>query len=47
MKEESRLVYVVLKLKNNREKLNAMAEASSRAGRIDAVDIIYDHFNIQ
>lgn len=46
-KDESRLAYVVLKLKNNREKLNAMAEASSRAGRIDAVDIIYDHFNIQ
>jgi UDP-N-acetylglucosamine--N-acetylmuramyl-(pentapeptide) pyrophosphoryl-undecaprenol N-acetylglucosamine transferase len=45
--EGTLLSYYVLKLKNNKEKLNAMAEASSRAGRIDAVDIIYDNLNIQ
>lgn len=37
----------VLKLKNNKEKLNAMGTASSLAGRIDAVDIIYDNLNIK
>ena len=45
--DEPRLSYFVLKLKNNKEKLNMMAEAAARAGRIDAVDIIYDHLNIQ
>ncbi|NCB41188.1 MAG: undecaprenyldiphospho-muramoylpentapeptide beta-N-acetylglucosaminyltransferase [Clostridia bacterium] len=44
--EQSLLADFVLKLKSNREKLNAMAKASSEAGRIDAVDIIYDHLNI-
>ena len=43
---ESLLNYYVLKLKNNKEKLNAMAQASAGAGRIDAVDIIYDNLNL-
>lgn len=43
-REETSLLYdCVLKLKNNKEKLNAMATASSLTGRSDAVDIIYDN----
>lgn len=45
--DEPLLSDFVLKLKNNKEKLNAMAAASARMGRIDAADIIYDHLNIQ
>lgn len=31
----------IMALKNNREKINEMAEASSKMGRLDSVDIIY------
>lgn len=41
--EESVLAHYVLKLKNNKEKLNAMSLAAARLGRADAADIIYDN----
>ena len=36
----------LIKLKNNKEKLNAMSAASLGIGRVDAVNIIYDHLKI-
>ncbi len=41
--ERSLFAYYVLKLKNNKEKLNAMSLASAGLGRADAADIIYDN----
>ncbi len=43
---EEKLLGTILRLKNNKEKLNAMSTASAAAGRIDAVDGIYDHLGI-
>lgn len=37
----------VLKLKSNKEKLNAMAQAALRLGRADAADIIYDSLELE
>ena len=44
--KESIFTYYVLKLKNNKEKLNAMSLASARLGRADAADIIYDNLEL-
>lgn len=37
----------IMSLKNNREKLNGMADASSKLGRMDSVNIIYDELEIK
>lgn len=43
--DDEKLLSAILRLKSNKELLNAMAKASSRAGRLDAVDVIYDHLH--
>ncbi len=43
---DEKLLGTILRLKNNREALNGMSAASAKVGRIDAVDVIYDHLNI-
>lgn len=43
---DEKLISTILRLKNNKEILNSMAKASAAAGKIDAVDIIYDHLNL-
>lgn len=43
---DEKLLAAILRLKNNKEALNHMALASSKIGRLDAVDMIYDHLGI-
>ena len=43
---DEKLLATILRLKNNKEVLNHMADASGRIGRLDAVDVIYDHLGI-
>ena len=43
---EEKLLGTILRLKNNKEALNSMSEASGKIGKTDAVDVIYDHLNI-
>lgn len=43
---DEKLLGTVLRLKNNKEALNSMSAASAKVGRIDAVDMIYDHLDI-
>lgn len=43
---QSVLANCLIKLKNNKAKLNAMSDASQKAGRPDAVNIIYDNLPI-
>jgi UDP-N-acetylglucosamine--N-acetylmuramyl-(pentapeptide) pyrophosphoryl-undecaprenol N-acetylglucosamine transferase len=43
---EEKLIGTILRLKNNKEALNAMSAASAGVGRIDAADVIYDHLGI-
>lgn len=43
---DEKLLGTILRLKNNKEALNGMAAASAKVGRIDAVDVIYDHLGI-
>lgn len=43
---EEKLLGTVMRLKNNKEALNTMSEASGRVGRFDAADMIYDHLGI-
>lgn len=43
---EEKLLGTILRLKNNKEALNAMGKASASVGRFDAVDIIYDNLEI-
>lgn len=43
---DEKLLGTILRLKNNREAINTMSEASGRVGRVDAVDMIYDHLGI-
>ncbi|MBR0597064.1 undecaprenyldiphospho-muramoylpentapeptide beta-N-acetylglucosaminyltransferase [Sinanaerobacter chloroacetimidivorans] len=43
---EEKLIGILMRLKNNKEVLNGMAKASEKIGRIDAVDMIYDHLGI-
>lgn len=40
------IISAILRLKNNKELLNRMAEASAAAGKIDAVDLIYDNLQL-
>jgi UDP-N-acetylglucosamine--N-acetylmuramyl-(pentapeptide) pyrophosphoryl-undecaprenol N-acetylglucosamine transferase len=40
---DEKLLGTILRLKNNKEALNKMSGASMKVGRIDAVDMIYDH----
>lgn len=44
---DEKLIGTVMRLKNNREALNAMSKASEAVGRFDAVDIIYDHLGLE
>lgn len=41
------LLNLILTLKNNREKLNKMAEASMDLGTLDAVNVIYDELELK
>lgn len=43
---DEKLLGTILRLKNNREALNSMSASSAKVGRIDAVDMIYDHLGI-
>ena len=43
---EEKLLGTILRLKNNKEVLNGMSAASEKIGRMDAVDVIYDHLGI-
>ena len=43
---DEKLLGTILRLKNNKEALNGMSAASAGVGRIDAVDVIYDHLGI-
>jgi UDP-N-acetylglucosamine--N-acetylmuramyl-(pentapeptide) pyrophosphoryl-undecaprenol N-acetylglucosamine transferase len=43
---EEKLLGTILRLKNNKEALNAMSAASAKVGRFDAVDVIYDHLGL-
>lgn len=43
---DEKLISIIMRLKNNKEALNAMAAASGAAGKIDAVNLIYDQLNI-
>ena len=43
---DEKLLGTILRLKNNKEALNSMSAASAKIGRIDAVDMIYDHLGI-
>ncbi len=43
---DEKLLGTILRLKNNREALNGMSDASAGVGRMDAVDVIYDHLGI-
>lgn len=43
---DEKLLATILRLKNNKEVLNHMADASGKIGRLDAVDVIYDHLGI-
>ncbi|HYE67624.1 MAG TPA: undecaprenyldiphospho-muramoylpentapeptide beta-N-acetylglucosaminyltransferase [Anaerovoracaceae bacterium] len=43
---DEKLLGTILRLKNNKEALNIMSAASAKIGRIDAVDMIYDHLGI-
>lgn len=43
---DEKLLGTILRLKNNKEALNTMSAASAKIGRIDAVDMIYDHLGI-
>lgn len=43
---EEKLLGTILRLKNNKKALNGMAAASGQVGRLDAVDLIYDHLGI-
>ena len=45
--DSSRLADRVLRLKNSKEKLNAMAQAAFALGRADAADIIYEELNLE
>lgn len=42
---DEKLLSAILRLKNSKETLNAMAKASASAGKLDAVDIIYDNLS--
>lgn len=41
-----KLFSAIMKLKSNKTLLNTMSESSSRMGRIDAADVIYENLNI-
>lgn len=43
---DEKLLGTILRLKNNKEALNGMSAASAKIGRLDAVDMIYDHLGI-
>lgn len=43
---DEKLLSTILRLKNNKEALNSMSDASAKVGRIDAVDMIYDNLGI-
>ena len=43
---DEKLLGTVMRLKNNKEALNSMSQASGKAGRLDAADMIYDHLGI-
>ena len=43
---DEKLLGTILRLKNNKEALNSMSTASAKIGRVDAVDVIYDHLGI-
>ena len=43
---DEKLLGTIMRLKNNKEALNSMSEASGKAGRLDAADVIYDHLGI-
>lgn len=43
---DEKLLGTILRLKNNKNALNKMSEASMKVGRIDAVDVIYDHLSV-
>lgn len=43
---DEKLLGTILRLKSNRETLNSMSASSAKVGRIDAVDMIYDHLGI-
>lgn len=43
---DEKLLGTILRLKNNREALNVMSGASAGVGRMDAVDVIYDHLGV-
>lgn len=40
---DEKLISTILRLKNNKQALNNMSRASESIGRLDAVDLIYDH----
>ena len=40
-----KLLDTILRLKNNKRRINEMAEAGAEIGRLDAADIIYDHIS--
>ncbi len=43
---DEKLLGTILRLKNNKEALNIMSAASAKVGRVDAVDVIYDHLDL-
>ncbi|MDD3169454.1 MAG: undecaprenyldiphospho-muramoylpentapeptide beta-N-acetylglucosaminyltransferase [Eubacteriales bacterium] len=43
---DEKLLGTILRLKNNKEALNSMSEASACVGRLDAVDTIYDQLDV-
>lgn len=43
---EEKLLSTILRLANNKEALNKMADASQKLGKLDAVDVIYDNLDL-
>ena len=41
-----KLISSILRLRSNKEALNAMSKASAQLGRTDAADVIYDHLGL-
>lgn len=43
---DEKLIGTIMRLKSNKQQLNKMSAASAAAGRVDSVDVIYDHLNL-
>lgn len=44
---DEKLLGTILRLKNNKEALNSMSAVSAGVGRLDAVNMIYDHLGLE